>query len=149
MSSQLCNQHTLAAYAVLFLIKDTKIFLLKRSSKGFGEGLYHFPGGKVEAGETFRQALVREAAEEIGIILKEEDLQLVHVFQKKGTEREFIALVFQPRCWEGEPTNNEPLKVSIAGWFDLNNLPEPMLTTHEEVIRLIKSHVYYSEHNWG
>lgn len=50
--------------------KDGKIFIQKRPEKGLMAGLWEFPGGKVEKGETQRGALEREIKEELGISLK-------------------------------------------------------------------------------
>lgn len=47
--------------------RDGKILLAQRPEKGDQPGLWEFAGGKLEAGETQTQALVRELREELGI----------------------------------------------------------------------------------
>jgi 8-oxo-dGTP diphosphatase len=49
------------------LTSTTKVLLAKRQRHQAHAGLWEFPGGKVEAGETFEVALVRELQEEVGI----------------------------------------------------------------------------------
>jgi len=49
------------------ILQDGKILLAQRSSQGDQAGLWEFPGGKVDAGETQPQALKRELAEELAI----------------------------------------------------------------------------------
>ena len=53
--------------------KDGKIFTTQR---GYGEfeGMWEFPGGKIEAGEDAKDALVREIQEELGVLVKVNDL---------------------------------------------------------------------------
>lgn len=53
-------------------------FLLTRRLQGTHlEGLWEFPGGKCEPGETPREALAREIAEELGVAVVVGDLLLV------------------------------------------------------------------------
>ena len=48
-------------------IPGSRVLLAKRASDAHQGGLWEFPGGKVEAGETIAQGLVRELLEELGI----------------------------------------------------------------------------------
>jgi 8-oxo-dGTP diphosphatase len=53
---------------VAAIIEDHDRFLLTRRQKGVHlEGLWEFPGGKIDAGETHAQALARELREELGV----------------------------------------------------------------------------------
>lgn len=53
--------------------QPTRIFA---TARGYGEfqGMWEFPGGKVEAGETSRQAVIREIKEELDVIVEVGDL---------------------------------------------------------------------------
>ena len=52
---------------VAVLEKDGRYLLGKRPAEGLLGGLWEFPGGKVESGETHAQALARECKEELGV----------------------------------------------------------------------------------
>lgn len=137
----------ISPYVLLVLFNKNSILLLKRINKNFGNNCYSLVGGRVEQGETFRQALIREADEEIGITLKEKDLKFVHAFHRKGTDGELIALVFSTRKWVGNPFNREPEKHSEMIWCDLDNLPENLLPAHKQTLDCIKKKILYSEHD--
>jgi len=49
------------------IITDGRVLACERASPREVAGRWEFPGGKVEAGETDQQALVRECAEELGV----------------------------------------------------------------------------------
>lgn len=50
--------------------KDGKVFIAKRQQKGDMGGRWEFPGGKIEEGESFELAIVREMQEEFGVEVK-------------------------------------------------------------------------------
>ena len=50
--------------------KDLKTLILKRNSKGPRDGLWEFPGGKIEKGESELSCVIREVKEEIGLSLE-------------------------------------------------------------------------------
>jgi 8-oxo-dGTP diphosphatase len=52
---------------LLFVVRDGHILLI-RKKRGFGAGKINGPGGRIEAGETFLEAAVRETREELGIV---------------------------------------------------------------------------------
>lgn len=61
---------TLLVVACALVDADNRVLLTRRPPGKAMAGLWEFPGGKVEAGETPEAALVRELAEEIGIETK-------------------------------------------------------------------------------
>lgn len=52
--------------AAAVIVSEGKILAAKRKNERFGGGFWEFPGGKLEPGETPKQACQREVAEELG-----------------------------------------------------------------------------------
>lgn len=138
--------HLLAPYALVMLRKDNKIAMLQRASSAkFMPECYSLIGGSVEKNETFRAAAVREAREEVGVIIDQQDLQFVHMFYRKGGEHELVACIFVCDQWQGEVSNQEPARHTDLAWFALDQLPEKMIPAHRGALGLIAQGVPYSE----
>ena len=80
-------------------------------------GLWEFPGGKVDPGETPETALIREIDEELGIAIRAQDLSPACFAQEPaGTrERPIVILLYTCTRWRGEP---QALEGGAVGWFD-------------------------------
>ena len=66
-----------AVFAVIE--KDGCILLGKRADTGYMAGKYGLVSGHVDGGEPLKQAMIREIEEEVGLIVKAEDLDFVHI----------------------------------------------------------------------
>jgi SAM-dependent methyltransferase len=115
----------------LILRRGDEILLARRANTGYADGLFNAPSGHVEDGEDVRAAVIREAYEEVGVVLDPERLAVALVMQHKapaGDPR--IGWFFEARVGEGagrEPVNREPDKCSELGWFPLEALPDDMV----------------------
>ncbi|MBX9831273.1 NUDIX domain-containing protein [Candidatus Babeliales bacterium] len=139
-------RHQVVAYAIIIMRQNNKFLLIQRAENAsFAPGHYSLIGGSLEPKETFRQALVREVREEIGVTINENDLHFAHTFHRNGVKHELVACVFECTTWQGEPQNKEPEKHRELAWFALDDLPEKIIPAHRSVIALIAKKEFYSE----
>jgi 8-oxo-dGTP pyrophosphatase MutT (NUDIX family) len=119
----------------LLLVRDDEVLLSKRRGN-YGDGQWHLPAGKVEAGESAPAAAIREAHEEVGVRIAEEDLRFAHALHARGKDvAPRMGLFFEVRTWSGEPVNREPDKCYELKWFRWNNLPDNMISYSRAGIR--------------
>ena len=129
----------------LVLIKNNEILLSRRYNTGYFDNNYSFPAGHLDGGETLRQAMIREAKEEIGITLNSKDLELIHVMNRKIPDNERMDFFFTAKKWQGEPTIIEPEKCDDLRWFNVNNLPENIIPYTKQAIDSFLNNIIYSE----
>lgn len=98
-----------------------KLLITQRHAKSHLGGLWEFPGGKREAGETFEQCLVREIREELGVEISVGELfeEIRHDYPEKSVHLKF----FHCTLLHGEP---QPLDCAAVKWITL-----PELDVHE------------------
>tara|TARA_Y100000816_G_scaffold289518_1_gene276115 strand:- start:490 stop:888 length:399 start_codon:yes stop_codon:yes gene_type:complete len=116
------------------LIKNDKIILPKRSAKlKKMPDMYEFPGGKVEQGETLKEALKRELNEELLIDVNIEDI-IEFPNNVLETER-FILTVFIVKKWSNELTINPEINSTFLDVTldELINV-EDLLETDKQLI---------------
>jgi 8-oxo-dGTP diphosphatase len=128
-----------AAYLVMRRgAEPGEVLLQLRQGTGYMDGYWAVAAaGHVEAGESVFAAGVREAAEEIGIVVDPGDLvPLCAMHRTHGNGLaidERVDVFFQCRRWQGEPWLLEPEKAADLRWFGLDALPEPVVP-HERFV---------------
>jgi ADP-ribose pyrophosphatase YjhB (NUDIX family) len=136
-------------FALLFLMNSNhEILLLRRINTPFCNHCYCVPGGEIAAHEPASKAIIREAQSSLGISLKEDEIQCVHVMHRKCNEPEFFACVFKPTIWNGTPAINQAEKYDDLQWFALDALPTNIVAAHLHAIQQIQQGKTYSEHGW-
>lgn len=136
----------------VILRREGKFVFVLRSNTGFKDGEYCLPAGHVEGTESFSQAAIREAAEEVGIQLKPSQLRLVHTMHRYCDDHGGHVRVdafFEADGWEGEPVNNEPDVHSEIAWFDAADLPfGKIVDWQSQALQRITEGRPYSEFGW-
>lgn len=102
------------------LIDNNRNILVQRRPEGKAmSGLWEFPGGKVEAGETPAAALVRELDEELGITVSETALHPTVFSSEPLGQQHLILLLFTCDEWRGSVQN---LEASALKWLPVAEL---------------------------
>jgi mutator protein MutT len=95
------------------IFRDGQLLITQRHAKSHLGGLWEFPGGKREAGESFEQCLVREIREELGVEISVGKLfeEIHHDYPEKTVHLKF----FLCKLISGEP---QPLDCAAVKWID-------------------------------
>lgn len=131
----------------LILIKENKVLLLKRANTGYEDGNYSLVAGHMDGNETIKQAMIREANEEAGIIIDENDLEIVAFLHRK-TDPERLDFFLKCDKFSGEVTNMEPDKCSELRWYDINNLPENIIPCVKKAIENYQKNIMFDNFGW-
>jgi len=142
------ERHTLRAAVYLLLKKGNQILLLLRRNTGYKDGNYSLPSGHLEGGESAITAMIREAKEEVSVVVRKEDLEFAHVICRKSGPHEYIDLFFVAKNWQGTPENSEPEKHGEIKWVSVDNLPENMVPEIKHAIEKSQKKEMYSEFDW-
>lgn len=93
----------LLVVAVALIDPDGRVLLQQRPPGKPMAGLWEFPGGKIEQGETPELALIRELEEELGIRIHASCLAPATFASEALGERHLLLLLYVCRKWEGIP----------------------------------------------
>jgi 8-oxo-dGTP diphosphatase len=99
--------NVLLVSAVALIDADGRVLLAQRPEGKSMAGLWEFPGGKVEAGETPEAALIRELHEELGINTWKSCLAPLTFASHAYEKFHLLMPLFACRRWEGVPTPRE------------------------------------------
>ncbi len=126
-----------------------EILFQKRINTGYCDGFYDLAAsGHVEANESMKHAICREAKEELGIMINEDDLEFVCMIHKNSKGCTYYNGYFKANKWIGEPCINEPEKNEELKWFNINDLPSNIVDDRIIAIENYKNDVKYSEYGW-
>jgi 8-oxo-dGTP diphosphatase len=117
--------------------RQGRLFLARRGPKARNErGLWEFPGGSIEFGETLAQAIQREIREEFDVEIEVGELLDVvdHILPNEG--QHWVSPTYLCRIAGGEPTIREPGKCAEIRWFSLADIPDDLT----QVTRLNLAH---------
>lgn len=138
---------------MLFLIRKNnnqeEILFQKRKNTGYCDGFYDLSAsGHVDANESMKYAMCREAKEELGINISEDDLEFVCMIHKNTNGIIYYNGYFKAKKWSGIPTIKEPEKNEELKWFNINNLPSNIVDDRIIAINNYKNNIKYSEYGW-
>jgi 8-oxo-dGTP diphosphatase len=104
-----------------------RLFLARRGPQAKNErGLWEFPGGSVEFGETLSQALRREMREEYGVEIAVGDLLDVvdHILPEEN--QHWVSPTYVCTIVSGQPIIREAGKCTEIGWFAPGEVPDDL-----------------------
>ena len=109
--------------AVALLSPDGRVLMQRRRLDRAHGGLWEFPGGKVEPGESAEAAAVREMAEELGVVLEPAALLAAGFasdpVQPPAVRQPHLILLYICRQWQGIPACLDGEEI---GWFAVSEL---------------------------
>ena len=124
------NLPLLHVSAVALVDRDNRILLSRRAEdKEFG-GLWEFPGGKAEAGETPEQTALRELKEELDLTTMPSCLAPIGFSSHAYDAFHAVLLLFVCRQWQGVAKPNESQQFKWVPILELPNYPQPPANNH-------------------
>jgi len=115
----------LLVVAAALIDGEGRVLLQQRPPGKPMAGLWEFPGGKIEPGESPEAALARELHEELGITLSVEDLRPIAFASEPLAGRHLLLLLYTIRRWEGAPEAHHATELRWVVPTAMRDLPMP------------------------
>ena len=127
------------------LLQKNKILTTKRPVGKPFFNYWEFPGGKLEKGENFYDAIIRELEEELGIKVKSEDLSIIdNVSHSYELNSIVVMAVFYIRNWTGIVKAKEGQQIQWLTATDLHQVK--FLEGSKTILDKINSNLYGFNH---
>ena len=127
------NPPSVRVGTAILVLRDGTVLFGKRTGK-HANGVWAFPGGWLEFGETFEENARREVLEETGVEIA--DIRVVTAGNNiLENEHSHSVTIFLTATWQsGEPRACEPDKCAEWLWFQWNELPSPRFPSTELLV---------------
>ena len=116
---------TVFVVAVALIDADGRVLIAQRPEGKSMAGLWEFPGGKVDPGETPEAALIRELQEELGIDTRESCLAPLTFASHAYEDFHLMMPLYACRTWQGDPTPREGQQLAWVRPVRLGDYPMP------------------------
>jgi 8-oxo-dGTP diphosphatase len=115
----------LLVVAAALIDADDRVLIAQRPKGKQLADLWEFPGGKIDAGERPEQALIRELAEELGIVVKPECLAPLTFASHAYEDFHLLMPLYICRRWEGQVIAREGQTLAWVRANKLRDYPMP------------------------
>ncbi|GCE07424.1 nucleotide triphosphate diphosphatase NUDT15 [Dictyobacter aurantiacus] len=113
------------AVGVGVIIQNGDRVLLMKRRNSHGDGTWSMPGGHLEYGESPQECAIREAQEEVGVLIANPIFRTItnDIFEQEG--KHYVTIWMEATYVSGEARVNSAREMSEVGWFTWNDLPTP------------------------
>ena len=121
--------------AAALIFRDGKLLITQRHRHAHLGGLWEFPGGKREPGETWEVCVIREIQEELGVtmVVNSQFAEITHAYPEKTVHLKF----FTGPLLAGEP---RPLGCAACRWVNQSELADfPFPAADAQLLEKLKS----------
>jgi len=144
---------SLVPAAYVALVRDGSVLLQQRQNTGYMDGHWSFSAaGHLERDESVHAAAVREVYEELGVRIREADLEPVCTIHRRQNERDGgqrVDFFFTVSSWSGEPTVREPERSGGIRWVELSALPGPLVPVDAIALEMVRTGERTPIAHWG
>ncbi len=129
--------------AVAVVVRDNRLLIIRRSQHVIAPGMYCFPGGGIEPGETEQQAVVRELQEELNCTVRPQR----RIWESVSPWGVHLAWLLSDLDTTTTPTPN-PLEVESVHWFtpvEMQSLPNQLESNYRFLEALARGKILLEE----
>ncbi len=133
----------------VLLLDGGKVLMMRRAlDDAYAPGLWHASVAcRAELGKGLLSTAVRQAHEELGVVLEPSDLQFAHVVHSQESRDQACAhFFFVCRRWQGTPVNREPHKYTHLSWWPAHKLPADTVDYCAQAVALLLSGTRFSQY---
>lgn len=137
------NRYKIKIASYLILKKDNKILLSRRFNTNWADGMYSLPAGHIDEGETPLETIIREAKEEVDVLISPLNTRIVHIHFQRDV---YVDFYFETTEWTGKIKINEPFKCDKIIWVKVDNIENYQIAEKvKKVLLSIRNGDFYSE----